>query len=87
MVVTVIDHDEPNTQPITELYVFLSRDENGDGILAASLGGLGMVPLVTGDPKNLEFLRPMAMKAAEACPDKKISLVKFSSREVIEEIT
>jgi hypothetical protein len=79
-----IYHIPGNTKEIDELYVFLSKDENGEGIIAG-LTEHGAMPLVFSDEKYLkpftEFAKEMAKKTKQ-----KIVLCKFKKYEIIEEI-
>jgi hypothetical protein len=84
---TVVDDtiilSPPNTQPITELYAFISVDEHGEGIVSAVIGNIAL-PLVSGDLHMIEQMRPHARRCAEV---KRIELVKFTARETIEQIS
>lgn len=80
-----IAHDPENTFKITEIYAFVSVDEDGnEGVLAANLGGM-MMPFVCADKARVDSLRNHAEKIAHMTA-KKIKLVKFTNREEIEEI-
>lgn len=74
-------HFPMNSGAIFEIYVFLSVDENGDGICAAKFGDL-MLPLVTGDANIIE---KMKLEAEQISKDsgKRVVLAKFNSREDI----
>jgi len=76
-----------NTQEIDTFYVFLSVDENGEGILGAPLGPKGeLIPLITGDERLLENLKLVAKQMAPMT-DAKIRLVKYTQKEIIEELS
>lgn len=77
-----IIHDEENIQQIKEIYAILSIDENGnEGICG---GGENFpLPLVTG---KKEFC-PVFIKIAQEISHltkKKLKLVKFYSKEILE---
>ena len=82
---TSVLHDPKNTFVIENVWVFVSRDEEGnEGVIAAPVGDT-LMPFVAADPKRIESLRPMAQHLAKMTK-KKIHLVKFSQRTEIEEI-
>ena len=68
-----------NEMPIREFWVFLSVDENGDGIVATEFAGV-MLPLVSGYPELVEKMKPEAAQIARLS-GKRIVLAKFSARE------
>ena len=74
-------HDEANEAPITEIYAYLSTDENGEGICGAMMGGV-WTPLVTSKRRIAEAMRPVA-RDLEQKSGKPVKLVKFSVREEI----
>lgn len=80
-----IMHEPPNhLQSIDEVWLFISVDETGEGVVAAPLGDQ-LVPLIAADEARLSSLRSLAKRVA-GMTKKKIKLVKFSVREEIEEI-
>ena len=78
--------DVPNTLPrLDAIWVFATVDENGEGIIAAPLMGPGsLVPFVAGDESRVASLRPIAQQMS-AVFGKRVRLVKFTHREVLEE--
>lgn len=75
----------PNEAPITELYVFLSIDENGnEGICGEMINGRWM-SMTTSKPRIVEIMMPRAEIMARAT-GKTIRLVRFTNREVIKTI-
>lgn len=81
-------HDPGNTKPLTELYVFVSVDSNGnEGILGAPLPGIqGTMPLVAMSKQlAMNVLRPIAKEMGERS-GKKVKLLKLTNREDIEEM-
>lgn len=69
---------------IDQMFAFICLDDDGtEGIPAFLAGGLAM-PMVGADMKRVESLRPIAQDMVKA--GKKITLVKFSVRETLEEI-
>jgi hypothetical protein len=83
--ITVIS--PPNTlQSIDEVYLFVSSDEDGEGVCAGPLLGPGsMVPLIAADKARLDSLIPVARQLAKASGTK-IKLVKFTTRTEVMEI-
>ena len=80
---TVI-HDPGNTHRIDNVWVFVSRDENGnEGVIAAPTA-LGVMPLIAADSERLESLRPLAKSLVDKVPGKKVALIKLTTREEIE---
>jgi hypothetical protein len=80
-------HQPPNTMPeIGAIWAFLSVDNDGnEGVCACRIGGV-IVPLVAADEARLIALREQAEYLA-AQSERKIMLVKFSKREVLETLT
>lgn len=77
-----------NTLPsIEEVYLFVSVDaeDGNEGVVAAPIGPVGMMPLVAADKKRMEQYRPVAEQIAKAFK-MKIRLIRLTHREVIEEI-
>lgn len=68
---------------IDHIWAFLSLDDGGEGVCAAPLGGLGVVPMIAADKRRLDSLRPMARAAASAF-GKPVRLAKFKDREDVE---
>lgn len=66
-----------NEREIDELYVFCSVDDRGlRGIIAHVLPGLGSTPFVTGSPKAMEAMKPMARDIARQT-GKRVVLYRF----------
>lgn len=87
---TYIYHTPENEfHEITELYCFVSVGEKEEGVIAAQIndpfGRLMMMPLVAGDKKRLEALRPIAQQIVKD-QNMQVKLIRLSVREVIEEI-
>jgi hypothetical protein len=76
-----IVHDDANEARITELFVFLSTDETGDGICATDVNSV-LMSLVTSKPRIAETMKPIAEKLAKLS-GKPIKLVRFERREDI----
>ncbi len=70
---------------IDSMFAFICLDDDGtEGIPAfMTPGGIAM-PMVGADLQRVDSLRPIARQMVEA--GKKITLVKFSHRETLEEI-
>ena len=79
-----IYHIPGNIKEIDELYVFLSKDENGEGIIA-KLTPNGSMPLVFSDEKYLKLFTEFAKEMAKETKQK-IVLCKFKKSEIIEQI-
>ena len=70
-------HDPGNETEIDTLYAFMSIDEKGrHGIVAEILPNLGSTPLVTGSPKAVEYLKPVAQRMAKRT-GKRVGLFRF----------
>lgn len=68
------------------IYAFLSMDESGEGIIGAPIGpGGSMMPLIASDATRMRTIVPLVHDIANAY-GMKIKLVKFTTREMIEEI-
>lgn len=79
----------PNTAPPVErVWMFVSRDEAGRENVCGVLMGplLGSQPLMTGNPKVLELMKPIARKLADeaAGSGRTIHLLSFNNREELE---
>jgi hypothetical protein len=81
-------HVPKNEMPrIDAIWAFLSVDpeDGNEGVLAGPLLGPGsQVPLIAADEKRLQSLWPIARQIAQAA-GRRCRLVKFHTREVIEE--
>lgn len=76
-------HSPPNEAPISELYVVLSVEKNGNEGICGYDTGLGLMPLVAGYERMLPMMRRMAAEVAKHT-GKRLVLVKFTGREQIE---
>ncbi len=80
-------HDAPSDKPLTYLYAFVAVDEKGnEGICAFNIPSVGWTPLITGDEKNLPTLEKAAQHL-KGLTEKRIKLLKFTTREDMREIT
>lgn len=73
-------------EKITELYAFISSDENGEGVIGHAMpinGQMVMMPFVCADKDRVDSLRPIAEKMA-IDSKQQIRLIRFTSREDIE---
>lgn len=82
---TTFVHDPGNKLRIDQIWAFVSVDEKGDEGLCAFQSSMGWTPLIAADEARLESLRPVAQRIADAS-GKPIRLLKFSTREIVEEI-
>jgi hypothetical protein len=79
-------HDEPNHLPrIESVWLFISQDKDGEGVCAAPMGALGMVPLIAADPARLASMMGFARQLA-GMTGKTIRLIRMTAREEIEVI-
>lgn len=70
---------------IEELYAFVCEETPGEeGVCGANMNGQWM-PMVGADLLRIESIRPLMKRLAEVSPGP-IRLVRFSTREVLEEI-
>lgn len=77
-------HDPENKQKVDCIWMFLSRDEKGnEGILAMPVADGLQFPMLTGDEKLMQKLKPMARMLKQKT-QKQIVLVKFSNKEDVE---
>ena len=77
--------DTKNYLDADHVYAFLSVDENGEGLIAAGDKRGGLLPLIFTDIKKVEQLKE-GVKQMLKVTGKKARLVKFSKREIIEEL-
>jgi hypothetical protein len=77
-------HDPTNRQPVTELWAYLSVDENGnEGLCAVPMPGFGTVQLVFGYERTAMTVGMQLAQQMAGMTKKKIRLVKFTNREVV----
>lgn len=77
-----------NILKINEMYAFVSVDEGGEGVVGMTVRMYGkevFMPFVCADKARVESLRPKAFEISKMS-GKSIKLLKFSTREVLEEI-
>lgn len=77
-------HIPKNEQEMNELYVALSSDQNGEGIVSM-ITEMGGMPIVFGHPRMLEGMKTV-LKQISKDTGKKILLVKYIKKEILEEI-
>jgi hypothetical protein len=68
---------------IESIYAALSIDDNGEGVCAAPMGGLGSVPLIAADRARLKSIMPIARHIARIF-GKPVRIAKFTKREDVE---
>jgi hypothetical protein len=84
---TTVVHIPKNIIRIDAIWAFVSVDpeDNTEGVIAGPLMGPGsIVPFIAADEKRLASLRPLAQKLAKQI-GRPVRLLKFSTREVIED--
>jgi hypothetical protein len=71
---------------VTEIHAFIATGKDGEEGICAFYEERNnvMLPMICADPARLKFLLPIARDIAKAS-GQKISLVRFSNREIIEE--
>lgn len=79
---TAFSSDGSPTSVITELWAFVSVDDDGvEGLVAAPFGSPdNLLPLIAADRARLDSLRPIARQIARAT-GAKIRLLKLTGRE------
>lgn len=81
----IIIDDPENTFKITEMFAFLSQDENGnEGIMGAQIGGVHF-PMIGAKRATIERFRASAQEAGKLTP-KGIVLVQFTHRIDLEKL-
>lgn len=77
-------HTPPNKLlRIDQVWVFVSLDEDGnEGVCAASLPGLGVVPLIAADEDRLKSLTGLAHEVSQLS-GKTIRLIRLCTREEV----
>lgn len=79
--------NHPNELPqIDEVYIFVSCDKDGEGIVGQTINMLGapvFMPFVCADKQRVQSLKPLAKTIAKES-GKKIKLIRLSVREEIE---
>ena len=76
--------DPGHEQKMDEIYVVLSSDENGEGIVSA-ITQMGAMPMVFGHKRMLDLIRGQVKQISKET-GKKLLVVKYIKTEVIEEI-
>jgi hypothetical protein len=56
--------------------------EGREAVCGAVLGEMGLQPLMSSDPKNIEMMKPLA-RQLQQLQEKRIALVRFSNREEV----
>lgn len=72
---------------IEEVYVFVSVNQDGEGIVGQTIELMGspvFMPFVCADKARMQSLKPLAKKIAKES-GKKIKLIRLSVREEIED--
>lgn len=75
-------HTPNNEQPMDEIYVVLSSDDNGEGIVSA-MTDIGGMPLVFGHARMIPLMKDIAKKMAKDT-GKKLVIGKFKRIETEE---
>lgn len=71
---------------IDEMYAYVAESDEGEGVCSIHSERLGNMPMVGADRERMLSLRPYAQELAAAM-GVPVKLVRFSKREVIEELT
>lgn len=77
-----IFHMPPNEGPVDELFVFLSEDEAGEGIIGFMSHDGIWTPLVTARGRLVDAAKPIAEHIGKIS-GKRVKLVKFTTRETL----
>lgn len=83
---TIINMPRNYLEKITELYVFVSIDEGGEGMISRSFeieGQTIMMPFVCADKARMESLKPLALEMG-AMGNRTIRLIKLTDRQELE---
>jgi len=84
--VTVIDVGRNILPRIDNLWLVISVDEGGEGVVAAPIQeGMLTVPLIAADEARLEGILKVA-RALSRMTGKRMKLVRFSTRHEVEDI-
>lgn len=79
--------DPPAKQPITEIFAYVSIDDHGnEGVCGMNAGALGWVPMVFGNARLAEVVRPAAQMIATES-GKVVRLVRFTTREELQALS
>lgn len=81
---TDVIHDPGNIQPMNELYVALSEDNGGEGIVAM-MTSMGHAPFVFGHKRMIDKCKPL-LEDVHKKTKKKIVIYRFVKAEVMEVI-
>lgn len=76
-------HIPKNEQPLADLYVVVSRDDDGNEGIVSMMTPMGGMPLVFGHKKLLEMVRDN-LKQISKDTGKKLYVVKYKKKDVIE---
>lgn len=79
---------QPNdAPPVDRVWMFVSRDSAGrENVIGSLIGYLGTQPLMTGNLKTLELMKPLAAAVAKQCEGsgQSIHLLCFTTREEVQ---
>lgn len=79
--------EKNNAPPVERVWMFVSRDAQGrENVCGSLMGELGVQPLMTGNPRILEIMKPLAARAASLCEGsgQTLHLLCFTQREEVE---
>jgi hypothetical protein len=68
---------------IERLLAYVAADNDGEGLIGATIPGLGHVPLVGADMDRMMSYRPYAVNVARAT-GREVTLVRFDNRVDVE---
>jgi hypothetical protein len=72
------------TLKIEEMFAFVATDKDGEGVIGMQMPDGAWMPFVGADMERVESLKKMAKQIGRAS-HKKITLLKFTKRETVEE--
>ena len=79
-------HDPENETPITEVWVGLSEDANGNnGVCGMLIEGMGGMQMMTGKSSLLPLLKTQAGQMARMT-DKAVKIYRFERKELVFEV-
>jgi len=74
-----------NEMPLKELYVVVSRDEEGNEGIVSAMTPMGGMPMVFGHKRLIEKIRPTLLQMSKDT-GRKLYIVRYKQKEVMEVI-
>lgn len=76
-------HIPKNEQPLKDLYVVVSRDDDGNEGIVSAMTPMGGMPMVFGHKRLIEKVRPLLIQMSKDT-GRKLHIVRYKQKEVIE---